>query len=142
MRINFKQRTIDNKIKIYDSIISSWVKMRNLIYSRIENNTDPSKKWFDLDQAYGESQTFIGETFLVSDNTQLAQDINIFNEKFYRSEWHKLTIDQANNTIEALKQECLLIIDRMRADIKESAILHIADVMDIFKGTFSKNSST
>lgn len=89
-----QERTIDNKIKVYDSIISSWIKMRNLIYRKTENNTDPSTKWFDLDQVYGESQTFIGEIFLVSDNVQLAQDINTFNEKFYRSEWHKLSIEQ------------------------------------------------
>jgi hypothetical protein len=82
MKINFKQRTIENKIKIYDSLISSWVKMRNLIYNKIEYNTNPSKKWDVLDQIYGETQTFIAEIFLVSDNTQLAQDINIFNENF------------------------------------------------------------
>ena len=36
MKISFKQRTIDNKIKIYDSIITSWVKMRNEIFNPID----------------------------------------------------------------------------------------------------------
>jgi hypothetical protein len=80
---------------------------------------------------------------LVSDNIQLAQDINTFNETFYRSEWHKLTVDQANGKIESLKQEGLSIIARMRSDIKESATLHMEDILDIFKGILlSKNCNT
>ena len=32
MKVSFKQRTIDNKIRVYDAIIAHWVKMRNFIY--------------------------------------------------------------------------------------------------------------
>lgn len=27
MKVSFKQRTIDNKIKVYDALIGTWVKM-------------------------------------------------------------------------------------------------------------------
>lgn len=33
MKVSFKQRTIDNKIKVYDALIAQWVKMRNFIYA-------------------------------------------------------------------------------------------------------------
>jgi hypothetical protein len=62
MKIGFKQRTIDFKIRVYDSIIVSWVKMRNKILSP----SSAANKWIELDQIYGESQTFIGEAILVN----------------------------------------------------------------------------
>src|SRR4051812_7943285 len=77
MKISFKQRTIDLKIKVYDSIISSWIKMRNEIFNL--NNTNN----IQFHQFYGESQTYIGEIFLVTEDTELASAINDFNEKFY-----------------------------------------------------------
>jgi hypothetical protein len=79
MCISFKQRTIDNKIKVYDALIANWVEMRNLIYHDID-----ADKWLKLDKLYGRSQTYIGESFLLSDNQDLLEDINNFNEKFVR----------------------------------------------------------
>ena len=32
MKVSFKLRTIDNKIKVFDSLIGTWVKMRNFIF--------------------------------------------------------------------------------------------------------------
>jgi hypothetical protein len=130
MKISFKQRTIDNKIKVYDSIITSWVKMRNQIFSL--DNT--SEKWHRLDQMYGESQTYIGEIFLVTENDSLAMKINTFNEKFFRQHWHTLDLNVTNQTIESLKDEGLILVAEMREDIRESTVLTRQDIFHIWSG--------
>ena len=58
MKVSFKQRTIDNKIKIYDLIITAWVRMRNVI---VTQHTTQEKQ-FRLNEIYGESQAFIGDS--------------------------------------------------------------------------------
>lgn len=130
MKISFKQRTLDNKIKVYDAIITSWVKLRNVIFS--PNN--PQEKLFLLDNIYGESQTYIGEIFLVTENNELAININEFNEKFYRQNWLSLDRNALNQTIEALKSEALLLVNRMREDIQASTILTKEDIFHIWSG--------
>lgn len=127
MKINFKQRTIDNKIKIYDSLIISWVKMRNHIYDA-EN---PQHKWNQLDQIYGTTQTYIGEIFLVTENDNLAKTIDEFNEKFYRQNWHSLDFNSSNQVIAKLKEEALEIISRMKQDIQDSTVLTWSDIVHI-----------
>lgn len=71
MKISFKQRTIDNKIKVYDSLIRKWIEMRNHIYHFENKNQGSANKWLAFDKIYGCSQTYIGEAFLVSDNQKL-----------------------------------------------------------------------
>ena len=78
MKISFKQRTIENKIKVYDSIIAHWVRMRNLIYACLvygPTRINPRDNT-DFDRIYGESQTFIGEAILVCEDKKLTEDIN------------------------------------------------------------------
>lgn len=127
-RISFKQRTIDNKIKVYDALIVNWVETRNHIFHSSDTN-----KWLELDKLYGRSQTFIGEAFLVSDDLQLLEDINSFNEKFIRTNWHELSIENINQNMENLKTEGINIIQRMKADIHESTKFTFADLSYIFK---------
>lgn len=134
MCISFKQRTIDNKIKVYDGLIANWVEMRNLIYHDIDTD-----KWLKLDKLYGRSQTYIGESFLLSDNQDLLEDINNFNEKFIRTNWHELSLNSINETIEKLKIDGLGLIQRMKADIHESSKLTRADLSQIFRGIFKCN---
>nr|HAT8715412.1 hypothetical protein [Legionella jordanis] len=101
MKISFKQRTIDHKIKVYDLLITHWVQMRNYIIHFSQESV--SDKWVELDKIYGQSQTYIGEAFLVSDNQVLLTDINSFNEKFYRSSnWCKLSSEEINVRMEEL----------------------------------------
>ena len=72
MKISFKQRTIDNKIKVYDAIISQWVKMRNFVYGVLL--VDP-RRLGEFDAMYGQSQAFIGEAVLVIDHlTKIRPD--------------------------------------------------------------------
>lgn len=131
MRISFKQRTIDNKIKVYDALITNWVEMRNLICHDV--NTD---KWLKLDKLYGQSQTYIGESFLLSDNQNLLEDINNFNEEFARTNWYELSRDDTNNILEKLKITGLKLIQQMKADIHESTILTRKDLSQIFNSLF------
>jgi hypothetical protein len=128
MKISFKQRTIDNKIKVYDSIITSWVKMRNEIFS--QNNIQD--KQFRINKIYGESQAFIGEIFLVTENNDLAALIDQFNERFYRQPWFNSDLSTINQIIEALKIEAISLITLMRDDIYESTILKRDDIFHIW----------
>jgi len=116
LKVDFKQRTIENKIKVYDAIITHWVKMRNFIYAKIPNadpHVDPA-----FDALYGESQAFIGEAILVSEDVKLAEDINALNEKFYRTNWVTLPQETADNIMESIKSEGIQVINRMRSDVK------------------------
>lgn len=132
MKVSFKQRTIDNKIKVYDSIIAHWVRMRNFIYhSGIFK--DPNC-YMEFDKLYGDSQTFIGEAALVSEDNVLVEDINTLNERLYRTDWQKLEHGKINEQMEDIKKLALAIIKRMQNDIKRSTILELSDFMHIFYG--------
>jgi len=141
MKVNFKQRTIDNKIKVYDLIITHWVKMRNFIFAKLvnQNNTQiPQDIWQNFDQMYGESQKLIGEAILVCENNNLTEEINSLNERIYRTNWHELNTNLVNSNMEELKSEGLRIVERMREDIKQSTRLNYIDIKDMFFGFFKK----
>lgn len=135
--VSFKQRTIDNKIKVYDSIIARWVLFRNFIYSQLPKNPNEHP---DFDKMYGESQTFIGEAILVSEDTNLTQDIDKLNEKFYSTLWSQIPIEKANEIMEGIKQEAIPIIKRMQEDIKRSTIFQAKDFIYILKGFFQRDN--
>ncbi len=137
MKVNFKQRTIDNKIKVYDSLISHWVRVRNYIYANFPkepNETLPINIITEYDQIYGESQTWVAEAVLLCEDLKLTDDINTLNEKMYRTEWNTMTLDQANTFMEEIKVEALEIVGRMREDIKQSTIFELSDFYHICSG--------
>jgi hypothetical protein len=145
MKVGFKQRTIDNKIKVYDSLIAQWVKMRNFVYAYhpgqpIENY--PSEVIQKFDQIYGESQQYIGEAILVCEDVVLTSDINNLNERMYRTEWHQLSLDKANEVMETIKTDAIEIISRMREDIKCSTRFEWQDFVHIFSGFRKKKPNT
>jgi len=131
MKVSFKQRTIDNKIKVYDAIITHWVRMRNFIFHELlpRPNAHP-----EFDKLYGESQAFIGEAILVSEDYKLTEDINALNERLYRTTWHDFTPEIINLEMEDIKAQGMIIINRMRGDIKKSSILELSDFLHIFTG--------
>lgn len=132
MKVSFKQRTIDNKIKVYDMIIAHWVRMRNFIYH--SGVFKDSNAHMEFDKLYGDSQTFIGEAALVSEDSVLVDDINILNERLYRTDWQKLEHSKINEEMEDIKKIALGIIKRMQNDIKRSTILELSDFLHIFSG--------
>ncbi|MCX2833076.1 hypothetical protein [Microbulbifer thermotolerans] len=137
MKVSFKQRTIDNKVKVYDAIIGHWVRMRNIIYSvhpDITGEPVPPGTERDFDRIYGESQQLIGEAILICEDKSLTEDINTLNEKLYRTRWGQFNLDEANKEIEIIKKEAFEIIERMREDIKSNTILHWSDFVHIFSG--------
>lgn len=137
MQVNFKQRTIDNKIKVYDSIIVHWVKTRNFIYSQLPN--DPHED-MQFDTMYGESQAFIGEAILVSEDPELTESINTFNERLYRTtDWANIPHEEANKIMENIKKDAIPLVSRMREDIKDSTRFEIKDFFHIVGGFRKKN---
>lgn len=145
MKVSFKQRLIDQKVKVYDALIAHWVKMRNFIYTHhtgVPNPELPYEVIREFDQMYGLSQTFIGEAILVCEDSQLAEDVNQLNEDFYRKEWHLLSLEQANEEMENLKLRAIGIISRMREDIKASTRFERKDFSHIFSGLFGKSLNT
>lgn len=137
IKINFKQRTIDNKINVYDALITQWVKARNLIYTnRINESTSNAYVEIigQLDQLYGESQRFIGEVHLVSEDMTLSTDINDINERMFRTNWDQLSPAEGDETIENIKIEALLIVERMREDIKSSTRIEWQDITHMLSG--------
>jgi len=99
---------------------------------------DPNKNP-EFDKLYGESQAFIGEAVLVSEDTQLTEEINQLNEKFYRTSWATLSPEKCDEAIENLKKEATLLIARMREDIKSSTRFEWGDFVHMISGLVSKN---
>lgn len=137
MKVSFKQRTIDNKIKVYDTLIAHWVLMRNFIFSYYPghpvDNVAP-EIIRDFDQMYGKSQTFIGEAILVCEDVKLTDDINNMNERMYRTKWNTLTLDKINEEMEDIKSDALDIVARMREDIKKSTRFELSDFSHMLSG--------
>jgi hypothetical protein len=137
MKVSFKQRTIDNKIKVYDALITQWVKMRNFVYTH--HPVQPTEEYpleiiQQFDQIYGESQQYIGEANLVCEDVTLTTDINSLNEKMYRTDWHELPLEQANAKMEEIKSEAIAVISRMREDIKASTRFEWSDFVHMISG--------
>jgi hypothetical protein len=62
MKVSFKQRTIDNKIKVYDALIGVWVRMRNFVYTHHRGQpveVVPPNIAHEFDQMYGSSQQLV-----------------------------------------------------------------------------------
>lgn len=136
MQVNFKQRTIDNKIKVYDQLVIHWVKMRNFIVgnSYFTNGRFPAELSHQFDQMYGESQTFVGEVFLICEDAQLAMDINDLNERIYRADWQELDVEARNERLDQLKADAIPLLDRMREDVRSSTRLTMGDLWFMFGG--------
>ena len=137
MKISFKQRTIDDKIKVYASLISAWVEMRNFVYQD-HYNDDSAESGSDtlgeFDQMYGQTQKLIGEFFLICEDRQLANDVNALNERFYREPGAQMGLDKTNISFEELKVEALRLIERMQGNINESTRITLSDFLHIFSG--------
>lgn len=136
MNVSFKQRTIDNKIKVYDSVIAHWVRMRNFIYH--SGISKDSNSYMEFDKMYGDSQTFIGEAALVSEDSALVDEINALNERLYRTDWQKLEHDKINEQMEDIKKIALGIIKKMQNDIRRSTVLEFSDFLHIWRGLRNK----
>jgi hypothetical protein len=137
MKISFKQRTIDDKVKVYDALIGHWVKVRNYIYTFHPTTTGhdiPENVGIDFDQIYGESQQLVGEALLICENEELTERINTLNERMYRTKWENLSRDKTNEQMEEIKLEAFSIIKVMREDIKSNTILHWSDFTHILSG--------
>jgi len=120
MKINFKQRVIDHKIKTYESLIACWIKMRNQIVHGSEN------KEKELGILYGESQLYVGKIFLFESQV-FSEAVNFFNENFYRSNWCGLDRDASNAKLEEFKKEAIQLILSMKKSVMENTVFNRAD---------------
>jgi hypothetical protein len=137
MKVSFKQRTIDNKIKVYDALIGVWVRMRNYIYTHHPGqpaDAVPPNIAYEFDQMYGSSQQLIGEAILVCEDDALTSRINALNEKLYRTEWQKLKWEAVNQAMEQVKTEALTVAAQMREDIKGSTRFEWRDFSHMISG--------
>ncbi len=136
MKIDFRHKVVDHKYKVYDSIIITWVKMRNFILHELLTDPPDPNKIYEFDKMYGESQAFIGEAVLVSDNYELTEKINQLNEDFYRTDWKHLLLTsgdlgKVNPELEEIKLKAFGIINEMRADIQKSLVFTRGDFLNI-----------
>ncbi|GGI53283.1 hypothetical protein [Oxalicibacterium solurbis] len=137
MKVSFKQRTIDNKIKIFDSIIGTWVKMRNFVFAHHPGHpvdSVPLQISINFDQMYGQSQQLIGETILICEDDNLTSLINTLNERIYRTSWHLLNIHEVNTEMEKFKIDAFDAVRKMRLDIERSTRFELSDFLHIYSG--------
>ena len=141
MKVGFKQRTIENKIKVFDSLIGTWVKMRNFIFAHHPGKLTqdiPAKVAFEFDQMYEQSQQLIGEAILVCEDEALTTELNRLNEKLYRTPWTQMEYEAVNKEIEAFKIEAFAAVGRMRNDIKRSTRFELSDFTHSFSGLLGR----
>lgn len=137
MKVSFKQRTIENKIKVFDALIGNWVSMRNFIYARFRYEVGQPvspEVHQEFDQLYGKIQQLIGEAFLVCDDDKLCLEINELTELLYRTDWANETRDNANEKMENIKVSAIALVTRMREDVKSSSRLEWRDFVHIASG--------
>lgn len=137
MKVSFKQRTIENKIKVFDALITNWVAMRNFIYSRFRYKAGqpiPNEVHQEFDQLYGKIQQLIGEAFLVCDDDNLCLEINELTEVLYRTDWANVTRETVNEKMENIKVNAIKLVGRMREDIKGNSRLEWVDFVHIVSG--------
>lgn len=130
MKVNFKQRTLDNKISVYDALISNWASLRRLLFvSTVQGpNLDAMNQYEAL---YTQSQAFLARAILVTEDTDLCRDIDALNETFYRTKWRELKLDQANEKLSEIKGEVLKLAKRMHEDVRRSAQFEWRDLCEI-----------
>ena len=138
IKISFKQRTIDNKIKAFDSLIGSWVKMRNFIIANHKGEPISQEARGQFDEIYGNSQQQIGESILVCENESLTTDINDLNESIYRNNWDILDSNEINVIMDQFKVDALALVVRMREDIKNNNRLEWKDLIFSISGLCPK----
>ena len=138
MVISFKRRTIDIKIKVFNSLIGSWAKMRNFIIANHKEEPIAQEARNQFDEIYGNSQQLIGESILVCENESLTTDINDLNESIYRNNWDILDSNEINVVMDQFKVDVLALVVRMREDIKNNNRLEWQDIMFDISGLFPK----
>jgi hypothetical protein len=137
MQVSFKQRTIDNKIKVYDQLITQWVKMRNFIVANqylAGQQQIPANVRSEFDLLYSQGLTYIGEAYLICGDVTLAKDLDDLNEKLYRAQWLQMTIQGSNGALDQLKVDAVALLVRMQADIRGSTRLSLGDISFMFSG--------
>lgn len=118
MQVSFKQRTIDNKIKVYDQLITQWVKMRNFIVANqylAGQQQIPANVRSEFDLLYSQGLTYIGEAYLICGDVTLAKDLDDLNEKLYRTQRLQMTIQGINGALDQLKVDAVALLVRMEA---------------------------
>jgi hypothetical protein len=138
MMISFKRRTIDIKIKVFNSLIGSWAKMRNFIIANHKEEPIAQEARNQFDEIYGNSQQLIGESILVCENESLTTDINDLNESIYRNNWDILDSNEINIIMDQFKVDALALVVRMREDIKKNNRLEWQDLIFSISGLCPK----
>ncbi|MEE8529377.1 MAG: hypothetical protein V3S35_01240 [Nitrosomonadaceae bacterium] len=138
MMISFKRRTIDIKIKVFNSLIGSWAKMRNFIIANHKEEPIAQEARNQFDEIYGNSQQLIGESILVCENESLTTDINDLNESIYRNNWDILDSNEINIIMDQFKVDVLALVVRMREDIKKNNRLEWQDLIFSISGLCPK----
>jgi hypothetical protein len=135
MKISFKQRVIEDKFRVYRGLVEHWLKFRNLIYSGMLSEPDGIDKYFAAQDAwYSEAHKLLGETILIADDIELAEQINSFNERFYWAEWEKLSSEDKDKLMDEFKREGLLIAAKMRDDIRRASRFEREDFRHMMSG--------
>ncbi len=135
---SFKQHAINNKINIFDSIIGSWIEMRNFILANHKGKPLSQEAKSIFDETYEKSQKLIGESILVCEDQKLTTDINDLNEAIYRNDWDNLDLNEVTATMNQLKVDMSALFVRMREDIKTNNQFEWQDFKSSVSGLCSK----
>ena len=136
IRVRFKEKFIEYKVKVFDSLLSQWVQMRNFIYRHhpiITGKPIPDEVEREFDQMYGRSQQAVGQSLLVCDDRQLNKRINDVNERMYRTLWLELDHDQVNSAMEEFKDDVFNLVRDMKTNIELDTRLTLSDLLHIFR---------
>ncbi len=131
MKVNFKQVVIEDKKRLYTSIVSQWLKMRSFIYDHRQNpNIHP-----DFDHMYIECINISSGIQLISEQSDLSERITLLSYEIYNTHWSNLDPDRFNDLIDMFfVRKALEIIKIMRSDIRDTSRLELVDLIHILRG--------
>lgn len=135
MKVRFKEKTIQYKVNVYDSLLMHWVRMRNFVFTHHPESSGrrpAPERYREFDQMYGESQRWVGQAYLVGRDRELNHAINELNERMYRTRWGEMELDAVNVLMEEIKEDAFRLIERLRTDIESETRLQLHDLLHLF----------
>lgn len=141
MRVRFKEKSIEHKVNVFDSLLGHWVRMRNFVYRHhpaVTGKTVPEEVGREFDQIYGSSQQTVGRSLLVCGDRSLNKRINELTERMYRTLWLEMELPAINASMEEFKDDTFQLVRGMRAEIESDTRLTLSDLTHMFRAGRSK----
>ncbi|MCM8774520.1 MAG: hypothetical protein NC820_07300 [Candidatus Omnitrophica bacterium] len=117
MRICFKEKIIDLKIKVYADTISVIGEIRNLLVRYPGSGQALNIFEDELDKLYSKRQELLADIYLVSENEDIPKGLDSLLGFLYRTDRGKFIDEKSDELWNNIKSRAIKIVNLMRSDI-------------------------